>query len=329
MITEQRKLTSDDFAKDIANENLTFVSMLRTKMADEIVARLSELAEPKVGRLTFHFAATKLGKLDSEVRAFRTFITREKFKQKRNLDISHKALPERWAQHGPISIPYRTLLRGVSHALRLMKKIDCVVLGPAAKYLWPEMRKKRYQIMEPASVVYMLVPYLRLSPEIRQKIILEEMAEGRPTWADMKATINGQQMTVSACRQWGAFIFDGRITILPDYPLQSLNIQTSPANTDCTTGDLALAEPITEERTITAEYRVTKKEDESRMSLAPVQRVHLLDTGKTTELPDIHITLNDKLRQDFGDLDVGDKKELSLTVRVLMGFRNQQGDVPV
>src|ERR1017187_2917886 len=106
MMARERQLTSDDFAKDLANENLAFVSMLRTKLADEIVARLSELAEVKTGRLTFHFAATKLGKLDGEVRAFRTFITRQKFQQKRNLDISHKELPEKWAQHGPIVIPY-------------------------------------------------------------------------------------------------------------------------------------------------------------------------------------------------------------------------------
>jgi hypothetical protein len=149
MMASMRQLSSDDFGKDLANENLVFVSMLKTKLADEIVARLSELAEVKVGQLTFHFAATKLGKLDDEVRAFRTFITREKFQQKRNLDISHKVLPEKWAEHGPIVIPYRTLLRGVGHALRLMKKIDRIVLGPSAKYVWPEMRKNRYQLMNP------------------------------------------------------------------------------------------------------------------------------------------------------------------------------------
>jgi hypothetical protein len=329
MIARQRELTSDDVATDLANENLAFVSMLRTKLADEIVARLSELAEPKIGRLTFHFAATKLGKLDAEVRTFRIFITRGKFQQKRNLDISHKELPEKWAQHGPIVIPYRTLLRGVGHALRLMQKIDHVVLGPAAKYLWTEMRKKRYQLMDPASAAYMLVPYMNLSPEIRQKVILEEMAEGRSAWADMNATINGQGMTVSACREWGAFMLGGRIIVLPHYPLQSLNVQIPVANAAGTAGDLAQPEPITEERKIAAKYRVTKKEGDNRMSFAPVQRVHKLDTGELTELVDIHFILNDKLRQDFGDLKVGDEKEFSLTVRVLTGFREPQGDVPI
>jgi hypothetical protein len=197
-----------------------------------------------------------------------------------------------------------------------MKKIDHVVLGPAAKYLWQEMRKKRYQLMDPASAAYMLVPYMNLSPEIRQKVILEEMAEGRPAWADMIATINGQEMTVSACREWGAFMLGGRIIVLPHYPLQSLNIQTPVADAAGTAGELAQAEPITEEKKIAAKYRVTKKEGDNRMSFAPVQRVHQLDTGELTELVDIHFTLNDKLRQDFGDLKVGDEKEF----RSLLGF---------
>ncbi len=135
MMAKERELTSEDIAKDMRNESLAFVSMLRTKLADEIVARLSELAEEKVGRLTFYFAAKKLKELDADVEAFSRFITREKFQQKRNHDISHKELPEKWSDHRLIVIPYRTLLKGIIHALRLMKTIDGIVLGPAAKYL--------------------------------------------------------------------------------------------------------------------------------------------------------------------------------------------------
>jgi hypothetical protein len=320
MMASQRELSSDDFAKDLANENLAFVSMLRTKLADEIVARLSELAEVKIGRLTFHFAATKLGKLDSEVEAFRTFITREKFQQKRNHDISHKELPEQWATHRPVVIPYRTLCRGVGNALRLMKKIDRIVLGPAAKYLWPEMRKKRYQLMNPASAAYMLVPHMNLSPEIRQRVIMEEMAEGRQVWSDMTTTINSQKATISVCREWGAFLSPGGMIVLPHYPLQSLDIQFPPEDA-AVTAAFAGAEPITEEKTITAKYRVMNKEGDNRMSFAPVQRVHQLDTGALTELVDIHINLSEKLRQDFGEMKVGDEKEFTLAVRVLMGYR--------
>jgi hypothetical protein len=63
------------------------VSLLRQKPDDEIVARLSELAEGKIGRLTFHFAAVKLGKLETEVKAFSAFIARERFQLKRNLRL--------------------------------------------------------------------------------------------------------------------------------------------------------------------------------------------------------------------------------------------------
>lgn len=320
-MAKEQELTTDDVGKDMANPELAFVSILRNKLADEIVARLSELAEPRIGRLSFHFAAEKLGKLHSDVDVFRSFIRREKFEQKRNQEISHKELPEQWAKHGPIHIPYRPLRRGVGYALRLMKKIDRIVLGPSAKYVWPEARKKRYELMAPASAAYMMVPYLNLSPEIRQKVILEEMAEGREVWSDMPATINGEKVNVSACREWGAFLLGGRMIVLPQYPLQSLNDIKLPVPDSDAPTVMAALEPVTEEKKISAKYRVTKKDGDSRMSFAPTHRVHQLDTGELTELVDIHLILNDKLKQDFGGMNVGDEKEFSMTVQVITGFR--------
>lgn len=113
MMARESELISDDVAKDLANENLAFVSLLRTKLADEIVSRLSELAEAKIGRLTFHFAATKLATLGAEVQEFSTFIENQKFREKRNYDISHKELPEEWSKSKNIEIPYRVLLEGL------------------------------------------------------------------------------------------------------------------------------------------------------------------------------------------------------------------------
>jgi hypothetical protein len=323
MMASIRALSSDDIARDMSNENLTFVSLLRSKLSDEIVARLSELAEPKVGRLTFHFAAEKLGKLHAEERAFRVFLTREKFQQKRNQDVSHKELPEQWAKRGPIHIPYRTLRRAVGHALRLMKKIDRIVLGPSAKYVWPEMRKKRYQLMAPASAAYMLVPYMNLSPEIRQQVILEEMTEGRNVWSDMPATIDGVEVTVSACKEWGAFMLGGQMVVLPHYPLQKLDIQI-PASDASAAAAIEQAEPVTEAKEIKAKYRVTKRDGHEQISFAPVQRVQRLDTGELTELVDIHLNLSDELRRDFGSLEIGDEKEFTLGIHVLTGFRPRQ-----
>ena len=40
-----------------------------------------------------------------------------------------------------------------------------------------------------------------------------------------------------------------------------------------------------------------------------------------TELVDIDFNLDDKLRQDFGDMKVGDEKEFSMVVTVLTGYR--------
>jgi hypothetical protein len=274
--------------------------------------------------LSFHFAAEKLGKLHSDVDAFRSFIKREKFEQKRNQEISHKQLPEEWATHGPIYIPYPTLLRGVAHALRLMKKIDRIVLGPSAKYVWPEARKKRYQLIAPAKVAYMMVPHLNLSQEIRQKLILEEMAEGSQLWSDMPATINGEKVIVSACRRWGAFLLGGRMIVLPQYPLQSIEESQIPVPDLTADAAPTQAEPISEQKKITAKFRVTKKDGDSRISFAPVQRVHRLETGELTELVDIHLNLNERLRQDFDGMSVGDEKEFSMIVRVITGFRLPQ-----
>jgi hypothetical protein len=328
IMRNERQLFSDDPASDMANESLAFVSMLRCKLADEIVARLSELAEHKIGRLTFHFAAMKLGRLDDEVRAFSAFIWRQKFQEKRNYDISHKELPERWSQHKNIHIPYRTMLRGVALALRLMKRVDRIVLGPAARYLWHEMRKRRYKLMNPACAAYMVLPHLNLSPEVRQAVILEEMAEGRQVWSDMTTTIDGRHVTVSACCEWGAFLLGGRMIVLDHYPLQALSSVDIPGADDPRNPQgLAEAEPITEQKTITAKYRVTKT-GESRVSFAPVQRVQQLDGGGLTELVDLDLNLHDdKLRQDFGALKIGDEKEFTLTVTVLTGYR-LPGQVP-
>jgi hypothetical protein len=165
---------------------------------------------------------------------------------------------------------------------------------------------------------------MSLSPEIRQKVILEEMAEGRPVWSDMSATINGEKITVSACREWGAFLLGGRMIVLPHYPLQSLDDIQIPVPDLAAAGVVAQAELITEQKKITAKFRVTQKDGDSRMSFAPVQRVHRLETGELTELVDIHFNLNDKLRQDFGGMRVGDEKEFSMTVRVITGFRLPQ-----
>jgi len=293
LMGEERRLSSNDIAKDMRNQNLAFISILRHKMHDEIVARLSELANAKIGRLTFHFAAAKLKALDAEEESFRRFIECHRFDEKRNYDISHKELPEQWSEHKLISISYKTLLRGVARASALMKKIDRVALGPSAPYLWREMRKKRYEVMYPPSAAYLLVPYLRLSNEVRGKIILEEMAEDREVWSEMETKINGADVKLYVCKKWAGVFLGDRIMCLDQYPLQELSQITFdvPANIE---EPPEAVKPILEQKVIKAKYRATEVTDE-RVVFVPVQKLHLLEQGAVTELCNFTVNFKGKL----------------------------------
>jgi hypothetical protein len=143
------RLASGDPSQDLSNRELSFLRLLETKLQDELVARLSELAEQKVGRLTFYFAAQKLGQCHDGVERFRKHISGRGFHEKRNRDISHKEVPEKWGDHRYLDIPYRAIVRAVALALRLMKRIDGHFLGPSAPYLWREARKRRYDFTCP------------------------------------------------------------------------------------------------------------------------------------------------------------------------------------
>ena len=147
------------------------------------------------------------------------------------------------------------------------------------------------------------------------------MAAGRPVWSEMSTTINGQETKVQVSREWGALLLPGRIIMLNAYPLQKLDSIDIPPLDPAAAAAFARAEPVIEERKITAKYRVTDRDGESRISFAPVQRVHPLDGGAVTELVDFTFNMDDKMRQDFGEMKVGDEKELSLVVKVLAGFR--------
>jgi len=206
-------------------------------------------------------------------------------------------------------------------ALRLMKRIDRKVIGPAAKYLWPEMRKRRYKLMNPAKAAYLMLPYLNLMPDVRRAVILEEMDEGRAVWSNMTSTINGVEVTVSTCREWGAFLLGGQLIVLDQYPLQALNsIEVPSGEAPASAEAPEELEPILEQKAVTAKYRVTKIE-ENRMSFAPVQRVHRLDGGGLTELVDLHLALPDKkLKTDFGEMKIGDEKEFTLGITVVTGY---------
>jgi hypothetical protein len=95
-IAQRARLASGDPSKDIENRQLAFLNLLMDKLRDELIGRLSELAEQKISQLTFYFASRKLSAFEQEVAAFEKYVIRSKIREKRNQNVSHKALPEKW-----------------------------------------------------------------------------------------------------------------------------------------------------------------------------------------------------------------------------------------
>jgi hypothetical protein len=198
------KDSTGDFSKDAENQSLSALSMIQNKLYDEMVARLSELAQSRTGGLNFYFASQKLNAFQPDVAAFSKYVKSHKLTLKRNIDISHRQLPEQWTDHQHLHIPETHVLRAIAIALSLMKKIDRKVLGPASPYLWKEMRKRRYDLKMPGHIAYMLLPYLNLTPEIRSRIVKEEEAEGGQVWTEMETMVNGKPAKIRVAKQWGA-----------------------------------------------------------------------------------------------------------------------------
>ncbi len=216
------KTRSSDPLDNKKNLGLNRLFILTEKLTDEIVARLSELAERKIGRLTFYFASVKLKALEEETNNYIKYIQYSGFEKKRNSDISHKELPEEWSDHKYLHIESRIILKGIAHAVHLMKKYDSLHLGPSAKYLWYESRKRRYDLTTPPKVGYLLLPYLRLSIEIRIKLTLEEIKNGMSNWDDIFCEINGKKVFVKVNRKWGVVHLGKVFLVTPEYPIIEL-----------------------------------------------------------------------------------------------------------
>jgi hypothetical protein len=310
------RLRTGDVQKDLNNSDLNFIYVLKDKLEDDIVARLSELAEKKIGRLNFHFAAEKLGKFQEEVSQFARYIDKNGFRQKRNQDISHKEIPESWSdERSPLHIPYRKIVRAVAHAVRLMKRIDRTVLGPSAPYLWREVRKRRYHpIVSPPRVQFMLIPYYYLSKEDRLRIVREEEHEGMSVWTEMPTAINGLPTKLLASQKWGVLMLGEQPVALDQYPLQKLE----GIHASC---------PVYEQHTISAKYKC-RNTDPDRLTFEPVQREHRFEDGTATELVDLSVSLNDEIRKNLGPVQIGDVRDFTLNVTVLAGFELPRADGP-
>jgi hypothetical protein len=221
-MSDAARISTGDVEKDLQDRKLSTINLLIEKMEDDIIGRLAELAEEKIGRLNFFFAATKLQRFSDDAASFRRLILAKRIREKRNKDIAHKELPERFADFRHLAIRYIAILRGIVAALRLMKRIDRFVLGPSAPYLWREARKRRYIFMHPPRAGYMLIPHLNLSGEDRCRIVIEELREGQEVWSEMPTAVNGVLAKVLASKKWGVLALGNQLIPLEQYPLQVL-----------------------------------------------------------------------------------------------------------
>jgi len=219
---QQRGMQSEDLAADLANQELVFLQILAARINEDLVARLSELAERKIGRVNFYFAGEKLGALEAEVKAYSRFVNSKGFAEFRNYAISHKELTADWGDMKHHWLRPRVVVRAVAMALRLMKKIDRAVLGPASPFLWQEVRKRRYEFTAPPRVRYMMLPYMRLPDRVRLQVARAEEEEGIGGWKRVDTLIDGERASVLLNKKWGLISLGNQVLVLKSYPVQDL-----------------------------------------------------------------------------------------------------------
>ena len=153
------KLETTDHLANFKNQELTINYIVVGKLRDDIIARLSELSTKKNDRINFNSAVTKFGILRSEFSVFEDYILSNNFKDRRNKQISHKELIPKLEDERYYVIKNRTLITAIALSHNLMMEFDIHHYGPAIKKQWHDMRKRRYDLMVPASVKYMLLPH--------------------------------------------------------------------------------------------------------------------------------------------------------------------------
>lgn len=226
----QSQHASGDPAANMRNNDLNFLIAIGAKLRAEIVARLAELASTvRKGRLNFSNASRQLkgvglNPCQVEVDAFQAFLKEHEFEKKRNTEISHKAFTAEWHDEvGPIPVMAHTLAKGLVLAQRAMKRMDREVYGIVhARFMWRELRKRRYELLHPAAAFFMIAEHIHLPEAIRAQIILAEVAAGRFHQELMDAEVNGTKIQLYASRKWGAINLGGQLLVLPQYPLQAI-----------------------------------------------------------------------------------------------------------
>lgn len=160
------QLTTDmsysQFLENLDHSEFNKRNIIKKKLTDDIISKLSELAQQSNKTLNFYLATQKIGKLNSEYEEYREYIVNNKFKARRNKYISHKTLPLTWSGHkAAYSIPYVTIVKAIAKALILMKMIDNIYIGQNAKLNWQKLRDTRYSYEITARVRYMNMYYVK------------------------------------------------------------------------------------------------------------------------------------------------------------------------
>jgi hypothetical protein len=174
-IQELREQTPDIDA-DLNNVGLRRLGVVVDRLRNDLTARLSELGERKMGRLNFHFLGAKVPQFQPLAGVFTDFVISSGIREKRHRDISHKELPPQWKDHRHRYVYDRLLTRGTALALRTMKLIDREVIGRESPHLWRIMRTRRYEPANPPSAGYLLMPYILLPLDVRERMAEEDDA---------------------------------------------------------------------------------------------------------------------------------------------------------
>jgi hypothetical protein len=152
----------EQFMANMSDGEFRKRNIIKKKLADDVISRLSELAHKSFGKLNFYFATQKLGRLHTEFEEFHDFIINNNFKAHRDEFISHKKLPPTWDGHkAAYAVPYLTILKAIAKALILMKRIDQIYIGENSSLNWQIKRKDRYSYDIPARAKYMQMYYVK------------------------------------------------------------------------------------------------------------------------------------------------------------------------
>ena len=222
LLITSKSLRTGDSKKDFSSPEYLKLLRIIDKFKNDIISRLSELSEKKVGQVNFNFATRKLSILEKETESYQRFIIDNKFLNLRHEYISHKNLPPTWKEHkAPYRISNLTILKGIAKALMLMKEFDKVYLGVRAKFLWYEMRKRRYDFSLPFSS-YLLLPHLKLTEKIRIRIAKIEESEGKKIWENDLVKINGHSTPIKLYKELGLIKIENNLIALPEYPISAI-----------------------------------------------------------------------------------------------------------